>query len=76
MKFTTLSTSKYLLILTYKFSGRGYRRLYECVGVSSNVLPQEQFAKFYVQLQEYDPEGKAKFETAYQVNLNFVMVLL
>ena len=44
--------------------------------MSSNVLPQEQFAKNYVQLQEYDPEGKAKFETAYQVNFNLVIVLL
>lgn len=50
-----------------KRHGKGlYRRLYECVGISSNTLQQDDFPRIYLQLQEKDPDGKTKFETSYQ----------
>ena len=48
-------------------AGKGYRRLYESIGISSNVLSKDDFARVYLQLQELDLAGKSKLETSYQV---------
>lgn len=69
--YVTASHKWYRTFKMY-FVGKGYRRLYECVGIPSNTLQKEDFQRIYVQLQEIDAEGQTKYQTAYQVLLKIV----